>query len=184
MLVRRTRQRDVQRHERVFTQSLAAANARGRCQFRSRGPRRCSGVAELVRPLRTMTKSQAIQWKTACWIAVGGFTAASAWFGWGMHQMIAESTRPGSMGLMCGNSVTDPLGIILSFGTPVSVAGVVGFAGLAHRGLASRWSVASTGLLALGCTASLLMFGLRFFRESLPGFHLSEIVWWLKPFGG
>ena len=120
-----------------------------------------------------MTKSQAIQWKTAFWIAVGGFTVASAWFGWGMHQMFAEAARPGAMGLMCGNSVTNPLGAILSLGTPVGVAAVVGFAGLAHRGLARWWSVVSAALLALGCTAGLLVFGIRFFEDSLPGIHLS-----------
>jgi len=97
--------------------------------------------------------------------------------------MFGETTRSGSMGLMCGNSVTDPLGAILSFGTPFSIAGVVGFTGLAYRGLASRWSVVSAAVLALGCTAGLLVFGMCFFRDSLPGFHLSEIVWWLKPFG-
>ena len=97
--------------------------------------------------------------------------------------MFVEAARPGSVGLMCGNSVTDPLGAILSFGTPVSVAGVAGLAGLAHRGLAGRRSVVSAAVLALGCTAGLMVFGIRFFRDSLPGFHLSEIVWWLKPFG-
>jgi len=136
-----------------------------------------------VGPLDTVTKAQVIiLWKTACWIAVGGFTAASAWYGWGMHQFFAEAARPGS-GLMCGNSVTDPLGAILSFGTPVGLAGLAGFAGLAHRGLAGRWSVVGAAVLALGCTAGLLTFGFRFFRDSLPGFHLSESVWWLKPFG-
>ena len=113
-----------------------------------------------------MTKSQTIQWKTACWIAVGGFAAASAWFGWGMHQMFVEAARPGSVGLMCGNSVTDPLGAILSFGTPVSVAGVAGLAGLAHRGLAGRRSVVSAAVLWQDTPGSLLPPGLSPWRQS------------------
>jgi hypothetical protein len=130
-----------------------------------------------------MTKSQATRWKAACWIAVGGFTASSAWFGWGIHQMFTESARHDSMGLMCGNSVTDPLGAILGIGTPAGLVAVVAFAVLSHRGFASRWSVASAALLAFGSAAALLVFGIRFFRDALPGFYLSDIVWWLKPLG-
>jgi len=37
----------VSNHERVFTQSLAGANRRWRCQFRCRGSRRESAVAQL-----------------------------------------------------------------------------------------------------------------------------------------
>jgi len=130
-----------------------------------------------------MTKSQTIQWKTACWIAVGGFTAASTWFGWNVHQLFSPSAPPGSIGLICGNTVTDPLGAILSSGTPISLAGVAGFVFLSHRGVGSRWSVASAAVLTVACTAALLVFGIRFFRDALPGFELSQIVWWLRPFG-
>jgi hypothetical protein len=130
-----------------------------------------------------MSKSRAIQLKTICWIAVTGFTASSAWFGWGMHQMSGESAQPDSLGLMCGSSVTNLLGVILSIGAPAGLAALVGFAVLWHRGFANQWSVASAALLAVGCTATLLVFGIRFFRDALPGFYLSDIVWWLKPFG-
>ena len=62
-------------------------------------------------PVQTMTKSQAILWKMTFWMPVGGFVAASVWFGWDMHQLF---TRPAQAGLMCGNTVTDPLGALLS----------------------------------------------------------------------
>ena len=119
--------------------------------------------------------------KTACWLAVGGFAATSAFFAWSMHLFFAEAARPGS--LMCGNSVTDPLEAILSIGTPISVGGVWGFACLARERVVSWKSVFVAGLLTFCCTAGLLVFGFRFYRDALPGFHLSEIVWWLKPFG-
>lgn len=128
-----------------------------------------------------MTKSQAIQWKTACWIAVGGFTAASAGFGWWMHQLFAEAARPGSLG-MCANCVTDPLGAILSSGTPISIVGFAGFVCLLRRGVAGWSPVVISLVLTLGCTIGLLVFGFRFFRD-LDGAQLSEIVWWLRPFG-
>jgi hypothetical protein len=114
-------------------------------------------------------------------MAVGGFTVASARFGWGMQEIFAQAAKPGL--LMCANSVTDPLSAILGLGTPIAVSGVVCLACLAHPSFASRASVASAAVLALGCTAALLHFGFRFFREALPGFHLSQIVWWLRPFG-
>jgi hypothetical protein len=130
-----------------------------------------------------MTKSEVIQLRTICWITVTGFTALSAWFAWGTHQMFAQSAQSRELSLICGNSVTDPLGAILSFGTPVVFSAVAGLAVLSRRGFASRWSVACAALLPLGCAAALVVFGIRLFREALPGFHLSDIVWWLKPLG-
>lgn len=137
-----------------------------------------------------MTKSQAIQWKTACWIVVGGFALLSVAFGVIMGRLVYLQHHPelwprDSFGgpLWCGNSVTDPLGAMLGIGTPISLAGVVGFAVLAYRGHASRTSVISAAVLGLGCTVGLLVFGFRFFRDDLDGAQLSEIVWWLKPFG-
>jgi hypothetical protein len=128
-----------------------------------------------------MTKSQVIQSKIACWLAVGGFTGASTLTGWNLCQFFAEASRPGVF--MCGNSVIDPLGAILGFGTPVGLAGAIGLAVLARRGLASWWSAVGAALLALGCTVGFLVFGFQFCRDSLPGFHLSNIVWWLRPLG-
>ena len=84
---------------------------------------------------------------------------------------------------MCGNSVTDPLGAILSLGTPVSLVAVSGLVVLSWHGFASRWSVVSAAVLAVGCTAGLVAFGRSFFQNALPGFHLSDTVWWLRPFG-
>src|SRR5438270_483372 len=103
-----------------------------------------------------MSRSLAFQWNRACWITIGAFVAFVAWFGWGMHNLYVAARLPGSMALMCGNSVTDPLAAILSFGTPVSLAAVSGLLVLSWRRVASRWSVASAAVLAIGCTAALL----------------------------
>jgi hypothetical protein len=149
-------------------------------------------VAQLgsVGPLNTMIKSQAIQWKATCWIVVGGLALLSVSFGIYMGRLFYLEHHPelwprDSFGgpLWCGNTVTDPLGAMLSIGTPIGLAGVVGLVVLAYRGYASRTSAISAAGLALGCTTGLLVFGFRFFRHNLGGMHLSEIVWWLKPFG-
>jgi hypothetical protein len=126
-----------------------------------------------------MSKSHLILLKTACWVVVGGFVLGSV----AMHRLFVEAARPDS-GIWCGNSVTDPLGALLSFGTPLSVVAVVPLGVLWRRGLAAAWSVVPASLLVLVCTASLLVVGIRFFRDFLPGFHLSDIVWWMSPVGG
>jgi hypothetical protein len=127
-----------------------------------------------------MTRSHILMIQCNCWVAVLGFAAASARFAWQMNQVFAQAVQPGL--IMCASSVTGPLGTMLGFGTPVAMCGVVGLACLAHRGLASRASVVSAGMIALGCTAALLVFGYRFFG-TLPGFHLSGVVWWMNPLG-
>jgi len=131
-----------------------------------------------VRRFVAMKRHEVIFSKAICWILVGGFSIGCLWFGWGMHSLLSANTI-----LMCGNSVTIPLGAMLDLGTPVGIAGVLGLAFLAHRGLASRWSILSSSVLVLAGTAGLLAFGFRFFHDYLPACRLSEIVWWLKPFG-
>ncbi len=126
-----------------------------------------------------MSKSQVILFKAVCWLVVSGFALASA----GMHRLFMEAARPDS-GIWCGNSVTDPLAVLLSFGTPFSVAAIVPLGILWRRGLAAGWSVIPGALLVIGCTTSLLVAGIRFFRDALPGFYLSDIVWWMRPVGG
>ena len=126
-----------------------------------------------------MIKSRLILLKTICWLVVGGFALASV----GMHQLFAEAAQPHS-GIWCGNNVTDPLAAVLSFGTPLGVAAVIPLGVLWRRGLAAGWSVLPASLVVLACTTSLLVCGIRFFRTALPGFHLSDIVWWMRPAGG
>jgi len=122
-----------------------------------------------------MKKYEVIFPESACWIFVGGFGVGCLWFGWGMHRILAPNTI-----LFCGNSVSTPLRFLLEVGTPIGLIGALRLTWLACRGLANRWSALSSALLVIGGTAGLLTFGFRFFR----GFQLSEIVWWLKPFGG
>jgi hypothetical protein len=148
------------------------------------------GSINTVRPLNIVTKSEVIQWKAACWIVVGGFSLLSAAFIVIMGRLLyiqhrPELWSPDSFGgpLWCGNSVTDPLELMLGFGAPVSLAGVAGLAVLAYRGQANRSLVASAAGLALACIVGLLVFGFKYFRHDLGGAHLSEIVWWLRPFG-
>ena len=126
-----------------------------------------------------MSKSQVIFLKLACWLIVSGFALASV----GMHRLFAEAARPES-GIWCGNSITDPLSALLSFGTPLAIAAIVPLGVLWRRGFAAAWSVVPPLSVVIGCTTLLLVGGIRFFRDSLPGFHLSDIVWWMRPVGG
>ena len=137
-----------------------------------------------------MSKSDVSILKTILWIVVGGFVLVSVTLGSIMGRLAylqhhPESWSPDSVGspLWCGNSVTDLVGVILNAGTPISLAGIVGLALLANRGHARQSIVLSAAVLALGCSAGLLIFGFRYCRGQLGGFPLSEIVWWLKPFG-
>src|SRR6185436_15798575 len=109
-----------------------------------------------------MSKSQLILLKTLCWLVIGGFALASA----AMHSVFTEAARPNS-GVWCGNSVTDPLGRLLSLGTPLGVAAIIPLGVLWRRGLATFWSLLAASLLVLVCTSSILVAGVRFFRDSL-----------------
>src|SRR5260221_5661329 len=99
-----------------------------------------------------MSKADTKVLKLVCWSAVLVFSFLTAVFGYGMHRLFAEAARPGSMGLWCGNIVTDPLGFMLSFGVPVGVSAVVPLGVLWRRGMASGWSLLTAALLALTCT--------------------------------
>jgi hypothetical protein len=116
--------------------------------------------------------------KTACWLIIGSFTLGSL----AMHRLLLEAAKPNS-GIDCGNTVTDPLGAMLSFGAPLGAAAVVPLGILWRRGSAKGLSVVPAFVLVGICTTSLLLGGIQFFRGSLPGFHLSDIVWWLRPVG-
>ena len=126
-----------------------------------------------------MSKSSLILLKTVSWLVVVGFAFACV----AMHRLFAEAARTDSV-IWCGNSVTDPLSALLSLGTPFGIAAVIPLSVFWRRGLAAGWSVVPAWLLVLASTASLLIGGIRFFRDALPGFHLSDIVWWMRPVGG
>ncbi len=131
-----------------------------------------------------MTASRVIVLKIVSWLVVISFVVASGVFGVWTYQLFTEPVPPGSLGLWCGNTVTEPLGDILSFGSPIGFTGVVPLAILWRRGLATGWSFTSASLLIFVCTIALLVFGIWLFRDVLPGLYLSDIVWWLRPVGG
>jgi len=116
--------------------------------------------------------------KAACWLVIGGFAVAT----FGMRRDFSQMSQPDS-GLWCGNSVTEPLKPILSYGAPLAASAVALLAILWWRGLASLWSVVPEALLVIGCTASLLFLGIGFFQAALPGYHFSNLIWWVRPFG-
>ena len=130
-----------------------------------------------------MSKPHIILLKTLCWLGVVAFIVSAGAYGLAMRRLFAEIARPGSFMLTCGNTVTDSLGAILSLGTPTGFAAVVALGVLWQRHSASRWSVVTAAVLSFACTTVLVAFGVHFFRNSLPGCYLSDIVWWMRPVG-
>jgi hypothetical protein len=125
-----------------------------------------------------MKTASIIPIKIGCWISIGCFVLACV----RMHQIFEELARPGS-GLWCGNGVAAPLGLMLNVGVPLATVAVVGLFALWRNGRAAIWSVLPTALIVLICSMMVLNAGIRFFREALPGFHLSDTVWWMKTAG-
>jgi hypothetical protein len=82
---------------------------------------------------------------------------------------------------MSGNSFIDPVGFILSYLTPVAGLGTILLLFLRRRGKAKTWSVTLAATLFSISTVALLVFGMWCFHQ-MPGFYLSDLVWWLKPF--
>lgn len=82
---------------------------------------------------------------------------------------------------MSGNSYIDPVGFILSYLTPAASLGIAGMVFLYQIGEVKIRSLLLAASLFMSSTYALLLFGIWFFHY-LPGFYLSDLVWWLKPF--
>ena len=78
----------------------------------------------------------------------------------------------------CDDCLIKPLQYILNFGAPLAAVTIVGLACIAHRAGGRVWPVAGTGLISAGIIAALVVYGLRVFREFLPGHNLASLVWW------
>lgn len=113
--------------------------------------------------------------RVAYWILVVPLICASVVYGPYAHHLI------GMPHLMSANAIVDPLVFILSYLTPVAVVGILGLGFLWRHGLTKGWTVVLAAALFLSCTVSLVAFGVHGFRGS--SWHLSDLVWWLKPVG-
>jgi hypothetical protein len=80
---------------------------------------------------------------------------------------------------MDANSFIDPVGFILSYLTPAAGLGVLVL--VRHQERWQSWSIRLATTLFFFFTISEFVFGLWCFHR-LPGFYLSDLVWWLKPF--
>ena len=125
-----------------------------------------------------ISKTDVIFLKIMSWSVISGLVVFTVV----MYRLMAEAVGPNS-GFGCANGVTGPLSGILNFGVPAGYA-AVGMLGIfwCYR-LATAWAVFKASLLVLACTFSLLVLGIWFFRYALPGFYLSDTVWWMKPAG-
>ena len=120
--------------------------------------------------------------KSVSWIVVAGFAAVSVLVGVLIHRLLVEAKRPGSV-LYCGNSVTGPIAALLNIGTPIAFAAVIVIGFLWKQKLASGGSVIMAALLSMTCTTTLVLYGIHFYHDYLPGEHFSDTVWWMKPAG-
>jgi hypothetical protein len=78
-----------------------------------------------------------------------------------------------------GNAYTDPIAMILSYLTPIAVAGVIGLAILSRYGLATRRALIFAAAVALFFTFSPLAYGLWLWHQWNVHFDLSYWAWWL-----
>ena len=108
-----------------------------------------------------------------CWMVVAGFVVASAAYGVYVPRV--------SRDLWCGNVLTDPLSFLLSYVAPAAGCAVAALGVLWYRGALRAWSPASAGAAFAVTLASLLAYGVWLFSTMLPGFSLSDIVWWMRP---
>lgn len=108
-----------------------------------------------------------------CWITVAGFVAASAAYGLYVPRV--------SRDLWCGNVLTGPLSLLLSYFAPAAGCAVIALGVLWYRGALRVWSPVSASAVSALTVAALLAYGVWLFRTMLPGHSLSEIVWWMRP---
>ena len=116
-----------------------------------------------------------------CWIVVAAFVSASVAYGIYVRHVFAEASRPGSLGLMCGNVIIDPLVFVLSYLAPVAGCGVIGLGFLWERGRIEWWRPASAAIVFGVALVFLVAYGVWLFQTMLPGVAFSDIVWWLRP---
>ena len=128
-----------------------------------------------------MRRSQRILIYGASWILIVGFVAATIWYGYAMQRLFTE-LREGSFLPMCGNAMTNPLRLLLSYGAPVAAAGAVMLLYVGHRSRTSLWAARIGIFLTVGTAGALITFGAELFRSSLPGEPpLSSLIWWMGP---
>jgi hypothetical protein len=115
------------------------------------------------------------------WTLILAFVADSGRYGLSMRQLFAYMRQPGSLGVY-GEVITDPLCSLLSWGPPLAGIGVAALAFDAWRNQRRRWPVWLGGILTVSVAVALVVFGARYFQDSLPGAApLSSQVWWLWP---
>ncbi|MHA3771508.1 hypothetical protein ACXR0O_08220 [Verrucomicrobiota bacterium sgz303538] len=130
-----------------------------------------------------MSRTRALLLKIVCWSAVLALPVSAIGYTVMVNRAYAEVERRSLSGVWCGNSITDPLISILSFGTPAALIAVAVLGGLRLRRLVNTGSLLTAAVLTIACTGALIANGVRFFQKSLPGHHLSEVVWWMSPIG-
>jgi hypothetical protein len=118
--------------------------------------------------------------KTLCWSAIVFLSLCASAYGVFIYEWYYAGGLAHSPG-WCGNMVTDPLDLMLSIGTPISFAGTIILGSLWRRNMAGGSSVAVALGLSLAFTIALFIFGHYYFRYSIPNYHLTDSIWWLKP---
>jgi hypothetical protein len=108
-----------------------------------------------------------------CWMVVASFVVASAAYGLYVPRV--------SRDLWCGNTLTDPLSFLLSYFAPAAGCAVAALGALWSRGALRIWSPASAATFFGVTLAALVAYGVWLFNTMLPGFSLSDIVWWMMP---
>jgi hypothetical protein len=127
-----------------------------------------------------------VSFRRLLWLALFSFLVLTclfeAWMGRLCYlQAHRELWPPDSLGgpLWCGNSLTDPLGIMLNLVAPCGVAASIALLVMAWRGKCNWAPALTAGTLTTFGVVSLVAFGMWAFRTYLGDSHLSDQVWWM-----
>ena len=130
-----------------------------------------------------MSRTRALLLKVVCWPAVLALPVCAMAYAIMVNRAYAEVERRGLSELWCGNVITDPLTSILNFGTPAALIEVAVLGGLRLRRIVNTGALLAAVVLTIVSTGALVAYGIKFFQTSLPGHHLSALVWWMFPIG-
>lgn len=115
------------------------------------------------------------------WAILGGFVLSAFASGAYSHE-IAYGKRPsGTLGI-CGNSVSEPICLVLSYGVPL-LFGVTLNLGIQSARHVVPWPH-SAGLFVIStaCVAAYVTYAASFFRPLFGDAPVLESIWWIAPF--
>ena len=129
-----------------------------------------------------MNLPQIILIRTVGWALILAYLHLSAIYGVTTYTDLKDPVAHNM--IMCANAITDPLSLLLSYGTPFAALGVAALYWEARRRKTSHCPTCIASGVTLSLTMVLVYFGMWYFQGPLAAGagSLSSTVWWMKPF--